>query len=712
MPELLFELGAEELPPDSLITLSNQIFNNICKQLNEQSISFNKTNTTIHATPRRIVISLKDLPVEQPLKTLEIKGPDKSKSFDTNGTPTQAAIGFAKKHKLEPKDLIIKKINDIEYVFALTQAGGSKTKEILGNILPESIRQTTGKKFMRWGSYNETFSRPIRWIIALFDNEIIKLNFASIESSNYTYGNKFLRNNKLYISSYKDYKETLLNNFVILNTSERINKITNDLENEAKKINGIALINKELVEEVANITEYPSPIVCSFNKEFLSLPSCIIETVLKKHQKNFITKDSKNNLLPNFIAFTNGADVINKEKQDFIKKQIQRGNEKVVKARLSDAQFFFKEDLKRTFQYNERIKDLSKITFQKGLGSLENKVSRLTEISKYIYDKLKETTPINEPLEDILTTTRLCKLDLSTHMVFEFTELQGEIGAVYAKINGFNENISQGIIEHYYPRFINDKYPQTFCGLICGLADKIDNLVCLFLIGKIPSGSADPFALRRQAQAIIEHTLNKNLKLNISDLINHTKEKIQTTALKNNSGIDIEKKINEFLTQRFISTMEILGFESDLILSVTSITNPLEDLVKAKDKILALKESFSSGKNEKLQPFLVAAKRLVRIVEETTNGHLIKNDLQTEHEKLLFEKLEDLENKANKEQYKTTLEYLNALTSLTQSINLFFDNVLVNDPNPKIKQTRQALLKKGKLLFERICDFNQIQERI
>ncbi len=711
MSTLLFEIGTEELPPDSINSLSSQIRENLCNKLNENNIPFNKGSLITFTTPRRIAITINDLSNEQPVKIIEVKGPDKTKAFNPNGTPTQAAIGFAKKYNLEPKDLQIKTINNIEYVFITTKTGGNKTVDILKNILPESIKQTTGKKFMRWGNNIETFSRPIRWILALFDSEVVPFSYTKINSGKYTYGNRFSQNKSIEINSFDEYKSKLLANHVILENEDRKNKIINELEALPKNINGKAVINKELIEEVTNITEYPSSIICSFDKDFLSLPECIIETVLKKHQKNFIIKDLNNNLLPDFITFTNGIEHINKEKKELIRAQIKKGNEKVVKARLSDAQFFYKEDLKKTFTYEERINDLRKITFQKGLGSLEEKVTRITEISQYIYHEISKMKKLSEDLEDITTTAKLCKLDLSTHLVFEFTELQGEIGAIYAKHNRFNDFVSKGIQEHYYPRFLNDKLPETYSGLIVSLADKIDNLICLFSIGKIPTGSADPFALRRQAQAIIEQILAFELRINLIELISHIKENILVSNVKLKFDSTQNKLLNDFLIQRFISTLENLGYEQDLILSVTSISNPLCDLVSTRETISSLKDTFVQKEQEHFKSFLTAAKRLVRIVENTNNGGLSKTELITEHEKSLFNKLEEFEIKLNKKTYKTTKEFLSDLSSLTEPINNFFNNVLVNDPDPKIKKTRQALMKKGKMLFENICDFNHIQER-
>ena len=702
MADLLFEIGCEELPPGLIKSLTNQLLENVLKGLTENNISYKKESIKTFNTPRRIAIYITNLIEEQKIEVLEVKGPPSNNAFDQSGNATQAAIGFAKRYNLEPKDLIRKKVNDIEYIFAITKIGGKKTKDILSEILYSSIKNTTGEKFMKWGNNDEKFARPIKWILAILDSEIIDFTYAGIKSSNKTFGHRFFEENKpIIISSPQEYERTIEKHYVVLSKEKRKETIKKLVEKEAQQVGRTAVLDEELLEEVSNITEYPDTILCNFDTSFLSLPICVIQTVLKKHQKYFTVKLNDNKPSNNFIV------VINGKHSDLEKIIIGNGNNKVVRARLNDASFFFREDLykenkaKPQFTYNGRINDLSKITFQKGLGSMEEKVNRLIKLCEFIYENIKPKTS----KEDLIETAKLCKLDLTTHMVFEMPELQGEIGSEYAKINGFNEEISTGIKEHYYPRFFQDSFPTTGSGLIVGIADKLDNIICLFTAGKTPSGSADPFALRRQAQGIVDNLLNKQLILDISSLIKNFKPLLPAN-IKDKLTPEVEKSIKDFLLQRFVANMETRGYDPDIIQSVISIGDPLKDLISTYEKINSLKTFYEENK-DLFNPFLTAAKRLVRIVETNSNGSTDLNLLKTEQEKVLLQSFQQIGSK----DYKTVNDYLKELSGLTTPINNFFEKVLVNDPDPKIKQARQSLLKQGKDLFEQICDFNKIQDR-
>lgn len=682
MSDLLFEIGTEELPPGLISNLNEQVLNNIINELKENNYELKNSDIQTFNTPRRIAVFISNLPEKQEVKTIEVKGPDKSKAFDKDGKATQAAIGFAKKYDLDPKDLVIKKVNDVEYVFAIAKTGGQNTKELLQKLLPNSLRKTTGDKFMRWGSYEEKFARPVKWLLSVFGEETIKFNYASLESSDITYGHRFVENNRpIKISTADEYKKKLLEHKVIFSREDRKSLVKEELERCAKETNTEVLIDERLLEEVTNITEQPKAIVCKFDDDFLNLPECVIETVLRKHQKYFVLKDkTTKKLTSKFVVVTNG---IGKEEN------VRKGNEKVVRARLNDARFFCEEDLKRPFTYEERIKDLSKITYQKGLGTMEEKVERLTKFAEYIYDSLKEKK--NCKKEDITNTARLCKLDLTTGMVFEMPELQGEVGSIYAKRYSSNEAVSTGIKEHY----IN--IPTKIEGSIVGIADKLDNICCLFSIGKIPTGSTDPFALRRQGQSIIDTIINQNLNLNLTELLNFYKEKVENDKIK---------LIKGFLLDRLTYNLTNNGFKSDIISAVCSTGDPLANINETIIKIRTLGKHYENDK-ENFNPFLTAAKRLVRIVDSTQNGTLDTSKLKTEQEKELLSQLDNV----SKKEYKSYEDFLADLSKLTAPINSFFDKVLVNDPDPEIKKARQGLLKRGKVLFEKICDFNQILER-
>lgn len=700
MPDLLFEIGTEELPPSLIENLSCQILENIQKGLTKFNIDTNSKKIKIFNTPRRLAFYIKDLPESQKPKTEEIRGPSAEKAYDPNGNPTEALIGFAKRYNINKEQLTKKKINNTEYIFATIQTPARNIKNILIQILPESIKDTTGTKFMRWGKYEEKFSRPIRWILAIIDNEIINFNFAGVESSNYTIGHRILSNKKITINNPSEYEEILESNFVTPSREKRKEKIKQLLIEEAGRAKGVPIIEEQLLEEVINITEYPDSLIGKFDSEFLLLPTCVIKTVLNSHQKYFALADpnNKNSLLPNFITITNTKSKNNDE--------IKKSNEKVIKARLKDAQFFFQEDLKFPFDYNTRKGKLEKITFQKGLGSVLEKVERITKLSEYIYEALQPYSKLSCTKNDVIEASKLCKLDLTTHMVFEFPELQGEIGGIYAQEKGYSKLICNGIKEHY----TNTRQDNDIAQII-GIADKLDNILSLFAIDKIPTGSADPFSLRGQTQWLILNieSLQDKYKaiFNISEVINHFKDNLTKGNLKEKLTDKKIREVKDFLIERLKLIYKArIGCSQDLIDAVFSVGDPLNNIYVTKDKIVLLNERYSKPKAED-KAFLIAAKRLVRIIEPEVNGNVDINSLTNEHEKELLKKFEDLSNK----KYKNIQDFLNDLSKLTEPINTFFDKVLVNDPDPNIKQIRQALLKKGKDIFERICDFNQIVER-
>ena len=703
---MLFEIGTEELPPGLINNLCTQIKENIKKGLTENDINISENQIKTFNTPRRLAVYIQDLPLLQEKKETEVKGPDKTKAFDNNGNPTQAAIGFAKKYNLEPKDLFVKKINDLDYVFAKVTTGGKNISDLLSNILPNSIRSTSGEKFMTWGNYDEKFARPIRWIVALIDNKVINFKYANINSDKYTFGHRNLnsKNIKAEITESSKYEEILKTLFVQCNPESRKQFIyKNLLLKKCTELNATLSDNpNNLLETVINITESPGVIVCEFDSEFLSLPAKVIETVLEKHQKYFVLYDKSKNILPEFLVITNCNELNNQDTT----KNIKRGNEKVVRARLNDAKFFMEEDLKLPFNYEARIETLSKVTYQKGLGAMKEKVERITKLSVFIYNLLSsQNKTLKCTKEDVMQTAKLCKLDLTTHMVFEMPELQGIIGSIYARKNHIKEEICKGIQEHY-----SNPDPNNTIAQIIGLADRLDNIICLFSINKIPTGSTDPFALRSQThwlfiniEAIQDHY---NVVFDLSMIMESFRDNIADDNLKSKTTNETISKVKEFLTERLKLNYFVHAPIQDLTDAVFATGAPLTNLYLTRDKLKLLYKDFKKLTEEN-KAFLIAAKRLVRIIEPNVSNDLDTNVLKSQEEQTLLKLFEEM----NKGKYKNIDEYYNSLKRLTEPINNFFDKILVNDPDIKIKNARQALLKKGKTLLEKICDFNQIVER-
>lgn len=699
--DLIFEIGTEELPPGFIDTLSDQIKNNILKSLNENEIPFNESAIKTFSTPRRIAFYIPDLPEETEIKEIEIKGPPKNKAFDLNNNPTEIAIGFSKKYNQTPDKLIVKKVNEVEYIFIKHKKGGTKVLEELKTILEQSLKSITGEKLMKWGDNTEKFVRPLRWILAIFGEEIIDFSYANLKSSNKTFGHRFIKSGELEIKDPKEYIDKLRNNNVIALKKERKKEIEDLLEKKIKELKKSKSENfNSMVETVTSITEYPGLVECTFEKDFLKLPSIVIETVLEKHQKYFVLKED-NELSNVFLVITNGTEQNSRES----KKHIIKGNEKVAKARLNDAIFFYAEDQKRPFTYEERIKDLEKITYQKEIGSMKNKIDRIVLLSKFIYENINKGRKLPIDIQDILETAKLCKLDLTTQMVFEMPELQGIIGSIYAHNCKYKEVVCNGIKEHYLSTSAKNLTAQ-----IVGIADKLDNLFCLFSINKIPTSSSDPFALRGQTQwilnvvDIIQDTYN--LEFNLSEIIDLYPNHIQDEKLKKLITAPVINSIKNFISERLKQNIHLRTGSTDIAEAVFSVSNPLANTKTALEKILFLKSRFENPSEED-KNFLIAAKRLVRIVDDSANGSADLNLLKIEDEKILLNLFKEIENK----KYSSSEEYFETLKKLTSPINSFFDNILVNDPDPKIKQARHSLLKKGKTLFEKIGDFNLIVER-
>lgn len=684
MPDLLLEIGTEELPPNLIDLLLNQLKTNILTILKEHSVEVDKEDIKEFSTPRRIAIYIKNLPLKTKDKTTEIKGPPKNKAFDESGKATQVAIGFAKKYSLEVSDLSLKNFNGIDYIFITHQEKGEKLKNILEDKLPDALKKITGDKLMKWGNNNDKFIRPIRWVLAILDNEIINFNFATVKSGNKTYGHRFLASGETEIIDPKDYISTLEKNYVFADGEARKEKIRELLDNETRLLNtSLSSGSKSLLEVVCKICEYPKIIKCDFDEEFLNLPDIVIETVLEKHQKYFVLyKDKK--IISQFLVITNGT---GKDEN------IKTGNEKVAKARLNDAQFFFEEDLKRPFTFEERKKDLEKISFQKGLGSLKDKTERIISYSCAIATDIFNIDSNN--INDIITAAELSKIDLTTHLVFEMPELQGVIGRIYAGRNT-TESVSRSIEEHY-----SNTNTYSELSTIIGIADKIDNILCMFSLNKIPTSSSDPFGLINQIDWILKTC--ESGSLSIIQLL----EVYYKKSNHLNIPIEHKNKVLEFIDNRLKVYLKEKCGNNDYIEAVLTSKNSIENISLTISRLEALMNLNLSN------DFLQAAKRLIRIVSNETQRNKINENLfKTNEENKLYEAFLSVQKTktefTKKEDY---IKYFENLKPLTKDINLFFDNVLVNDKDESIKNNRMALLNLGKTLLFELCDFNKIIER-
>ena len=681
---LLLEIGVEELPSRFGQTTLDQIENNLSKLLKEERINFD--NIEKYATPRRLTFVIKNLADKATDLEEEVKGPAKKIAVDADGNFTKPALGFMKSKGLDPENVYFKQLGNAEYLFGTIKQEGKHTSEVLKNIVPEAIKNVTFPKAMRWGGKNMRFARPIRWMVALLNNEVLDIDLEGIKSSNITRGHRFLGEKEFEVNSVEEYFEKLDKNFVVLDQHKRKEMIREQAIEVAKSLGGEVELDEDLLEEITFLVEYPTAFYGEFDEEYVKLPKEVVTTPMKEHQRYFpVLKDGK--LLPNFIAVRNG----DSNRIDLVK----AGNEKVLRARLADALFFYHEDTKKPLE--SFVDKLQTVVFQAKLGTVYDKTLRIEKLSQVILNELNMT----ESKENTLRAAKLCKADLVTNMVFEFTELQGIMGRDYAQVSGENEEVCQGIFEHYLPRFAGDILPETNTGIALSIADKLDSIAGFFAIGIKPSGSQDPYALRRQALGILSILLDRKLSVNLNNLIN--------AALDNYSNLEFNKEevasqIVEFFVERVKNLFKDLGIRYDVIDAV--LNNNLDDISDIHTRALELNRWLQK---DELVEMLTAFNRVATLAEKATTD-IVKEDLLKEDAEIkLYNGFKEI--KSNVESLLLDKKYneaLDAFATLRPLVDNLFDNVMVMDKDEAIKENRLALLKQIYSTMLTICDLSKI----
>lgn len=664
MSKYLLEIGVEELPYKFIPSAIKQLKDSFGKFLNESNIGFENIN--VMATPRRLAVIIEGLADAQPDSEKVFKGPIKKIAYDENGNLSRAGEGFAKKNNINPKDLYV----EGDYVYAKVFNKGKSTKELLPEKIPNLILKLQGSHFMRWSTHDEKFSRPIRWIVSIYNNEELPVQILDIKSSRFSRGHRSYTE-PVEIKNIDDYKDELRKAYVIVDQNERQAKIVELAKQESEKIGATTRISADLLEEVTYICEWPVAVVCNFDEEFLTIPDEVTITVMESHQRYFaLFKDGK--LTNKFITIANyiGDDFSN----------IRAGNLRVIKARLDDAVFFVKNDTKKPLE--DYVENLKGMTFQKGMGSVYDKTQRIIKLSKQIGESLNI-----ENLETIIRTAYLCKADLATNLVFEFTELQGYIGSDYAKLNGEAEGVVEGIKEHYFPLNADSELAKSQEGQVVGIADKIDTICAVFASGKKPTGSSDPLGVRRAALGIIKTIIENNLNINISELIKSALDLLPVQA-------DSQKDVEEFFIQRLViflgETYKKEVLESGLI------KNPLDDLADyiSRINIIANLDSPMTIEN---------ANRIIRILKDSSFDKVDEGLFVDDAEKRLYECVKEIT-------FTTDYDnYIKQLIGLNAQIDNFFDKVLVMDKDENIKNNRIALLTILKNYYEKIADFSVLR---
>lgn len=681
---LLFEVGVEELPSRFVSSTLQQIKSNLTKMLSENRIEFNEIDT--YGTPRRLTFIVKGISDRQSNLEEEVKGPSKKIALDADGNFTKPALGFMKSKGIKEEDVIFKTIGKDEYIFGTIRQEGKETSEVLKNILPEAVKSVTFPKAMRWGGKNMRFARPIRWIVTLLNDNILNFDLEGIQSSNITKGHRFLGESEFEVNSLEDYLNKLEKNYVILDQDRRKEIIKSQCIEVAKSLNGEVELDEDLLEEVTHLVEYPTAFYGEFNEDYAKLPKEVVTTPMQQHQRYFpVVKNGK--LLPNFIAVRNG--------NDYRIDKVKAGNEKVLVARLEDALFFYKEDTKKGLEtYIEKLKS---VVFQAKLGTIYDKSLRIEKLSSDIIDLLN----LNNDKEDTIRAAKLCKADLVTSMVFEFTELQGIMGREYAKVSGENETVSEAIFEHYLPRFAGDILPKTNSGIILSLADKLDSISGFFAIGIQPTGSQDPYALRRQALGILNILMDSKIDVSLDTLVK--------LSLDNYSNLEFNKEevinaIMEFFKERIKNLFRDLGIRYDVIDAVLS--SNINDI---SDMHLRATELNNWLDKDELVEMLTAFNRVSTLAQKSESSKVDKDLLKEEAEINLYNEFKNTKEKVNNLlKDKKYSEALDSFASLRQSIDNMFDSVMIMDKDESIKNNRLGLLKQIYDTMLSICDLSKI----
>ena len=683
--ELLFEIGTEEIPAGLLSRAVVDMEDIIRKSLTERRIGF--TGIKCMATPRRLVLTIADLALKQDDQTIEKMGPAKKAAFDENGNPTKAALGFARGQDMDISQLETIITEKGEYLGARKTIAGQPTDTLLPEILTNFLLAIPFKKSMRWGSYDLRFARPVHWILALYGGNIIPLKIEDIESGNTSRGHRFMSPAPFAVTGFEDYLSKARENFVIADPDERRNLILKEAQKSAAEVGGKLFYTDDLLETVSLIVEYPVIVRGGFEEEYLKIPKEVLTTTMISHQKYFPIINDEGKLLPHFIA------VSNTRPRDIA--VVAKGNERVLRARLADASFFFEEDKKVPLE--DRVESLKKVVFHTLLGTSHKKVMRFRKLAVKIASKVKPSVKKN-----VDRAALLAKADLESLMVGEFSELQGIMGREYALLAGEKPEIANAIYEHYLPIVAGGELPQTDEGAIVGIADKIDTITGFFGVGLPPTGTADPYAMRRQALGIINIILSRRYSLGLNFLIDESLALLKDVLKK--PACDIKKDVLDFFKGRLQNQLITQGYAYDTVDAVLSAD--IDELVEVIEKIKAL-EAFRQ--NPEFEPISIAFKRVDNILKDFHDGQIDVGLLSADAEINLFSSFDNIKTRVEKGIAEQDFSAaLNKLAALRPPVDAFFDNVMVMDKDEKVRFNRLSLLAEISALFHKIADFSKI----
>ena len=680
--DLLFEIGAEEIPAGFMPNILGQLKTLAETKLNDAHLPFESIAT--YGTPRRLALIVKGLADTSAEISERHKGPSASIAYDADGNATKAAIGFARGKGLDVADLVV----EDGYIYAETKTAGVPAKDIVTDMLPQLITGLNFPKSMHWGNLDAKFVRPVRWLVALLDEEVIPVEFATVKSGNVTRGHRFLGADEITIKNAASYVDTLKENFVMVDQDARRELISKQLHDMAASKNASIVWDDDLLEEINYLVEWPTALCGGFEESYLALPDAAIITPMKDHQRYFPLVDQDGKLLPMFLTVRNGS--------DHSIEVVQAGNERVLRARLDDAQFFFNEDRKKPLI--DRQDGLTKIVFQEGLGNLADKTERLLTLGRVF----SEECELHEDARVVLErATELAKTDLTTGMVTEFTELQGVMGKEYALLDGESPEVAEAIFEQYLPRFAGDVLPQTEAGKVLSIIDKIDNIVATFSRGLIPTGSQDPYALRRQTIGILNILLNSEWNISLRPIIVESMNLLNVPADKQD---ELLGQVEEFITLRLKNIFldrEVPHHVIDLLLSNNELS-----VADAEGLVKALLANRIDENVELVQAFT----RMYNLVKDVTYTGVDESLLKEEAERALYEMATKASEASIDAWDKNDYDAVVAVpATLVPAINKFFEDVMVMDKDEAIKANRLQLVRLAYSVMAIIGDISALK---
>ncbi|MFA7466795.1 MAG: glycine--tRNA ligase subunit beta [Desulfotomaculaceae bacterium] len=687
--DFLLEIGVEELPARFLMPALEQLRELAQTALTDHRLAHGEIITC--GTPRRITLYVREVADKQESLAQEVKGPAVKVAFNAAGEPTRAALGFARSNGVPVDNLVRRSVGPVEYVFAIKKEEGLTAGEVLPFLAPALVTGLHFAKPMRWGSLEMRFARPIRWLLCLYGDNVVGFELAGLQSGRHTFGHRFLSTGRLEVSGAGAYFDIMRKANVVVDVNERREEIKRQVIAVAGQEGGRADIDSELLEEVTNLVEFPTALCGSFDEGYLEMPEEVLITPMREHQRYFPVRGRDGRLQARFIAVSNGGtDNIN---------IVRAGNEKVLRARLFDAAFFWQEDLKAPL--DEKVEGLKKVVFQESLGTIYEKVQRITALADFLAGRL-DASPAER--KDVLRAALVSKADLLTNMVYEFPELQGIMGREYAQRSGESAGVSKAVYEHYLPRFAGDKLPNTLPGRILSIADKIDTLAGCFGVGIQPTGSQDPYALRRQALGICHIIIEGGLVLSISELINQAYSGYAERVAMKLSLDKVISELDEFFRQRLRGLFNESGLPYDTVDAV--LATGVDDIFGTWLRGKALQQFRAEPAFDAL---LAAFTRAYNLGKKAPHDRVDQAFFETDTEKELYRAFQAASVAVEKclasRSYARALAYV---AELRLPVDRFLDDVMVMVKNEQVRDNRLALLKQIADLTGCIADLSKI----